>query len=219
MTISEVIELVPEDKREEARQALEGLDPFKGIQDAEGAVDFIRSNEKLKRGYDKIAQQAVESHKRKFEEEKLPELRNAWKDEVRRELNPEETPEQKRLRELEEQLRQRDEKERRYQLKDKLRAKAKELGFDEELAEQFVYMQTDDHDAVLSTFAERTRALAEKMADEEINKRWPTKTPRQSAGGGGNEFAKMTLDQIMTYAKQSPEAQAEVIEWQKHRSK
>jgi hypothetical protein len=57
------------------------------------------------------------------------------------------------------------------------------------------------------------------MAEEEINKRWPTKAPRQSASGGGNDFAKMSLDQIMAYAKQSPEAQAEVIEWQKHRSK
>lgn len=185
MTIDEVIALLPEESQAAARETIEGLNPLGSIQDAEQAVEFIRSNEKLKRGYDKIAQQAVESHKRKFEEEKLPELQKAWKDELRKELNPEETPEQKRLRELEEQLQQRDAKEASYKLKDKLRAKAKELSFDEELAERFVNMQSDDPETELETFAARMQEQVKAMAEAEVNKRWPTKGPRQNAGGGG----------------------------------
>ena len=137
MTVDEVLQLIPEEQRDEAKQAIEGLNPLSSVQDADSALRLIEESDVLRRAKDKIAQQAVESHKRKFEEEKLPELQKQWKDEVRKELQPEETAEQKRLRELEETLKERDKREQMYQTKEKLRARAKEVGVDEDIAERF----------------------------------------------------------------------------------
>lgn len=185
MTVDDIIAALPEEQQAEARATLDGLNPLSGVSDADSAVELIKSNEALRRGYDKIAQQAVEAHKAKFEADKLPELKKQWRDEVRKELQPEETPEQRRLRELEEQLSERDKKERLYQTRDKLRSKAKELGFDEGLAERFAYMQTDDPEAELSTFAEKMQAAVKSMAEKEVEARWPTKAPRNGTTGGG----------------------------------
>lgn len=183
MTTAEMIELLPEEHRDEARQTLERFTALEDIRTADQAIEAIKGNESLKRGYDKIAQQAVETYKRRFEDEQLPEMRKTLREEVMRELQPEETPEQKRLRALEEELRQRDEKERLYQTRDKLRAKAKELGFDEELAERFAVMPEPETE--LTTFAERMQQAIEKAAEKQVSERWGNRTPRTSAGGGG----------------------------------
>lgn len=185
MTVAEMLELIPEDKRGEAKELVEQQNPLESVRDADSAVEFIKSHDVLKRAYDKIAQSAVESHKKRFEEEKLPEIRKQLRDEVRKELNPEETLEQKRLRELEEQLRERDKKEQLYQTREKLRGKAKELGFDEDLAERFAYMQTEDPESELATFAERMQQAVQSAAEKEVNNRWPSKAPKTSAGTGG----------------------------------
>jgi len=193
MTVDEVLQLIPEEQRDEAKQAIEGLNPLSSVQDADSALRLIEENDVLRRAKDKIAQQAVESHKRKFEEEKLPELQKQWKDEVRKELQPEETAEQKRLRELEETLKERDKREQMYQTKEKLRARAKEVGVDEDIAERFVNMNTDDPVAELDTFAERFKETLEQRTTEEINKRWPNRAPKTQPGSGGKITS---MDQI-----------------------
>lgn len=185
MTVEELLGLIPEENRDEASQVIKGLNPLGNVADADSAVDFIKSHDVLKRGYDKIAQAAVDAHKRKFEEDRLPEMRKAMRDELLKELKPEETPEQKRLRELEEQLRERDSREKLYQLKEKLRAKAKEVDFDEGLAERFAYMQTDDPESELTTFSDRVKALAKDLAEKEIASRWPQNRPKVSAQVAG----------------------------------
>lgn len=185
MTVKEILAALPEDVRADAQTTLEGLDPLSGVQDADSAVEFIKSNERLRRGFDKIAQQAVDAHKQRFESERLPELQKQLREEIRRELQPEETPEQKRLRELEEQLSERDKRERLYQTREKLRTKAKELSFDEELAERFAHMQTDDPEAELTKFAERMQAHVKTLADKEVNERWGTRAPKSGQPSSG----------------------------------
>lgn len=193
MTQEELLELLPEDKKEEAKELFQNTNPLQGIEDADTAVEFIKSNDVLKRGYDKIAQTAIEAHKRKFEEERLPELKKSIRDELQKELNPEETPEQKRLRELEQQLAERDKKEKQYQLKEKLRGKAKELSFDEDLAERLVNLNTEDPETELENFASRFQQRVQELAEKEVANRWPNKKPKTSPNGS----SKITsIDQI-----------------------
>ena len=185
MTIDDLMAIVPEEQRADVKALLDGMNPLAKVTDADSAADFIASHDVLKRGRDKLVTAAIDSHKRKFEEEKLPELRKALRDEVAKELNPEETPDQKRLRELEQQLAERENREKRYQLKEKLRGKAKEIGFDEELAERLVGLQTEDHETELTTFADRFKASVNRMVEEEVNKRWPNKAPKANGSKAG----------------------------------
>lgn len=185
MTAKEIVEALPEEMREEAMQTIERMNPFNGVQELDSAVDVMKGNDQLNRIRSKIAQDAVDSYKRKFDEEKLPELRKSMRDDILKEINPTETPEQKRLRELEDQLKERDSRERLYQVKEKLRAKAKEIGFDEDLAERFALMQTDSPEEELATFAERVKSQAQKIAEAEIAQRWPSKQPRVNGSAPG----------------------------------
>lgn len=191
MTVEEMLQLVPEEKREEAKQTIEGLNPLNSLQDVDSAVSFMDSNDLLKRAKDKVAQQAAEANKRRFEEERLPELRKQMRDELAKELNPEETPEQKRLRELEEQIAERDRREQLYKKREQLRAKGKELGFDEELAERFAYMQTDNPESELETFAERMQKLVESQTEQRVAERWPNRKPQTSGSGVNGKITRI----------------------------
>ena len=202
MTVDEVLQLIPEEQRDEAKQAIEGMNPLASVQDVDSALQLIQEHEGLRRAKHKIQQQALDSHKQKFEEEKLPELQKQWKDEVRKELQPEETAEQKRLRELEEQLSERDRREKMYQTREQLRSRAKEIGIDEDIAERFANMQTDDPITELDTFAERFKKSVEARATEEVNKRWPDRAPRQAPSKTGGEISRKDFDQLPPSEKQ-----------------
>lgn len=184
MTVEQILELIPEENRGDAEQAIRGLNPLDGLS-KDRALDFMRNTDVLRSALDAEVSRAVEANRRKFDEEKLPELRKSMRDDILKEINPTETPEQKRLRELEDQLKERDNRERLYQVKEKLRAKAKELGFDEDLAERFALMQTDSPEDELATFAERVKSQAQKIAEAEIAQRWPSKQPRVNGSAPG----------------------------------
>ena len=189
MTVNDILQALPEDMRGDAEETLKGMsNPLEGLHGAEDAAQFIKSNDVLRRGLDSEISRAVDSHKKRFDDEKLPELKKSMRDELLKELNPTETPEQKRLRELEDQLKERDNRERLYQTKEKLRAKAKEVGFDEELAERFALMNTEDPESELMTFAEKVQAQAQKLAEAEIAQRWPSKAPKRNADGATSKI-------------------------------
>ena len=207
MTIDDILALVPEDQREQAKQAIDGLNPLSKIGSAAEAVDFIKSNSVLKRGYDTIARLAIEAHKERYETEELPKIKNALRDELSKELNPAETPDQKRLREMEQKLADKEKAEQQYQLKNRLRAKAKEVGVDEEIAEKLAFLQTDDHEAELTWFAERFESAVKSRADQEVNNRWPKGSPKTSAGGGGKITS---VDQVP--AEWTPQQYAKALE-------
>lgn len=184
MTVEQILELIPEENRGDVEKAIRGMNPLDGLT-KDKAFDFMRNTDVLRSALDAEVSRAVEANRRKFDEEKLPELRKSMRDDILKEINPTETPEQKRLRELEDQLKERDNRERLYQVKEKLRAKAKEIGFDEDLAERFALMQTDSPEEELATFAERVKSQAQKIAEAEIAQRWPSKQPRVNGSAPG----------------------------------
>lgn len=111
------------------------------VKDKDGAAAFIKANPQLLSAYDAGITAAVQSHDTKFTAEKMPGLieaeRKKMRDELTKELNPEETPEQKQIREMSETIDKMTANDTESKLKDALRLKAKEIGYDVSMADRF----------------------------------------------------------------------------------
>jgi len=105
------------------------LDPLSGITTPDQALDFMGRNPLFEKGLKKHETQAIEKHDSKFKTDKLPGLLKEEREKAIKEANPEETPEQKRIRELEDNAKARDKSDAEKDLKIALAAKAKEIGY------------------------------------------------------------------------------------------
>jgi len=114
----------------EAEELVKDLDPLKNITTAESALAFIDRNSVFKSALDAETSRRVLKHDEKFQAEKLPEILKAERGKLEKELNPDLTPEQKRIAELEEWQQDQLLTTGENQLKESLRAKAKEIGYD-----------------------------------------------------------------------------------------
>ena len=110
---------------------------FEGIKTKEQAMDFIGKNQVFKSANDSMISTAVNSHDDKFKETKLPDLIKAEREKIQAELNPAETDEQKRIKELEDRLKASDNAKILEDRKSELRVKASELKYDTVRAERF----------------------------------------------------------------------------------
>jgi len=132
------------------------LDPLANIKTKEDALNFIDRNSLFKSGLDSAISKAVLSHDEKFTADKLPELLKAEREKAIKEANPEETPEQKANRELKDRLDAYEAKDKTNELKDSLRLKAKEIGFDGDierysfLGDKALEYLVSDHEAIVS---------------------------------------------------------------------
>jgi len=117
-------------KVEELDGLVKDLDPLANIKTKEDALNFIDRNNLFKSGLDSAISKAVASNTEKFTAEKLPGLLKEEREKAIKEANPEETPEQKRIRELEEKINASDKREASSTLKIELAAKAKEIGYE-----------------------------------------------------------------------------------------
>ncbi len=124
-------------KMEDFKKLVDDLDYMKNVKTVEEARAFIMRSDILKRALDKETQERVDAHDKNFKEKELPKLEKEITDKVNKELNPEETPKDKQLRELMEKDAARDKKEAVRDLKKSLREKAVELKFDPIKAERF----------------------------------------------------------------------------------
>ncbi len=105
------------------------LDPLSGITTPDQALDFMGRNPLFEKGLKKHETQAIEKHDEKYAKEKLPGLLKEEREKAIKEANPKETPEQKRIRELEDNATARDKIDAAKDLKIELGAKAKEIGY------------------------------------------------------------------------------------------
>lgn len=105
------------------------LDPLSGLKTTDQFLDFMGRNEGFKNALKKHETQAIEKHDEKFKTDKLPGLLKDAVDLKMKELNPDETPEQKRIRELEDKISASDNRETSNALKIELQDKAKEIGY------------------------------------------------------------------------------------------
>lgn len=161
----------------EAEKLVADLNPLKDVKTADDALAFIKRNEVLVKALDAETARRVESHDKKYQEEKLPGLLEAEREKIRKELAPEETEEQKRIRALEEENKKMRDDQAKGQRKAKLRELAKESGFDPDLAEDFA-VYGDDAEKYIEKHKKAAERRLEEQLSEELKKRGAAGHPR-----------------------------------------
>ena len=158
-------------------EELEGKSTFEAITTKEQAAEIIKKNAAFTSALDAAVQEAVKSHDEKFMKDKLPELIKAEREKIEAELNPEKTPEQKRIEELEKRLAEGDAEKKRNQVADKLVEKAKELGHpNPEQARRYVAFGDKAEDE-LKADIEYLKTSVNTGIEAEIKKRYGDATP------------------------------------------
>lgn len=155
----------------------------------ERAAELARDKE-VRRIIDAEISRAVERHDERFREEKLPKLVDDERAKIRAELNPEETPEQKRIRELEERIAKQDAERVRIERREALRKKAQELGINEvgltpDDIEPFAGLENADE--FLESFVNRAKEAFTASLDSKVKERYK---------GGAPKGADPNLDEI-----------------------
>ncbi|MDA3939813.1 MAG: hypothetical protein PF693_10950 [Spirochaetia bacterium] len=154
-------------KMDELDVIIRDLDPLANIKTKEDALDFVDRNNIFKSGLDSAVSKAVLSHDEKFTADKLPGLLKEAREEAIKESNPEETPQDKRLRELEEKLADADKRDSINSLKSQLNVKAKELGYTGD-AERYIAYGEKALEIMESDITQNKTYLESKM--EEMKK-------------------------------------------------
>lgn len=133
MLIDEIKKIAKDDADLSRIEGLIGdLDPLKNLKTAEDAIAFIERNPVFRKALDSETSKRVENALTKFQADKMPGI---IEDRLADAKNPKETPEQKALREMQVEMKAMKDEKALLVRKDALRTKAKELGLDEDIAE------------------------------------------------------------------------------------
>jgi len=154
------------------------LDPLSGLKTTDQFLDFMGRNEGFKNALKKHETQAIEKHDEKFKTDKLPSLLKEEREKAIKEANPEETAEQKRIRELEDNAKARDKSDAEKDLKIALAAKAKEIGYTENI-ELFMHLGDKAIETMEAFHATNTKYLdgeKEKILKELYKGKPPNKS-------------------------------------------
>jgi hypothetical protein len=174
-------------KIEEAQELMKGINPLDGLDSKDKALELIEKNQMLKAALDSETSKRIERHDEKFKSEKLPELIKQREEELRKELQPEETPEQKRIRELEEKLNQKDQAEQLYQKKLELREKAKQyaeekgIQYDSTRAEKFAQFG-DDAEKLMIDSIDYMDTYGKSLLDSKLKDTYRGNAPKGNNG-------------------------------------
>lgn len=155
------------------------------IENREDAAAFIEKNTFVKAELDSKISKSVDNALERFKESKLPGLLDDEREKIRKELDPDETPEQKEIRELREQL-QKNESERAIdKRKADLRKKANELKYDPDRAEG-LFIYGEDAEKVLEKEVEYFQSQLKSGIEQVIKEKYgdtPPPTKGQKTDG------------------------------------
>ena len=144
--------------------------------DSKQAVDYIRAIPSLRSAFDAALNKEFDRATEKYEKEKLPEKEKELRESIRKELNPDETPEQKQIRELREKLEAKEKAEALTERKEALRAKAKEYGVDPEVAADYA-TYGDEAENFLKRHAEWHKKELDAVKAESAKTAYGNRTP------------------------------------------
>jgi hypothetical protein len=167
------------------------IDVFKKHPDAFSALDSVVGTRAEKR---------LETYKEK-------ELPNEWKsreEAIRAELNPKETPAEKRIRELEAKIEAQENKEKLSARQDELSVKAKDLGFEPLLARKLAKLE--DADSVIQDVLDWHNGIL----GTKIKGQYDQKPPR--SGGIEKGLSNMSNSELYAAAKADPANKAAILE-------
>lgn len=168
----------------------------------EQAMEYIRHIPSLKNALNSELNREFIRATEKYEKEKLPEKEKEMREAIRKELNPDETPEQKQIRELREKLEAKERAEALTERKEALRAKAKEYGIDPEIAADYA-SYGDDAENVLKRHAEWHKKELDAVKEQSSRTAFGNKTPT----GGSSSNSKPQAE----FFKLPPKERAEFM--------
>lgn len=156
--------------------AKEGADVEAFVKSLPRAMDLYKNDPDFHAEIDRMVNDRVDNHDKRFREEKLPSILEEERERIRKELNPEETAEQKRIRELEERIAKADNEAKKRELRDSLRKKALELGVTDiglqpDDVEPFVAFG-DEAPSVLESFLGRTKEAFTSSLDARLKEKF-----------------------------------------------
>lgn len=196
--MDDLLQFVPAEKLEDFKAVAAGY--------VKADVEAIKQNISL---FDKIVEGPLLKREKNLRENEFPKLIEAEREKIRKEYAPkDETPEQKELREMREWKSQMLEKEKSFQRKEDLRSKYKDL--DPEIASELYALDDEQVDKIMTSMKRKIEAAK--------NEKFKSGPPL-GGGAGGNSLDKMNLTELMQYAKTSPEAMAEVLQFEKTRGR
>jgi hypothetical protein len=168
-------------------QYLEGFNPLAALKDPKEAHGLVESHGALKAYRDSFVTRSLDTYREKT----LPGLI----DEEMKKRHPEETPEQKRIRELELKIEAKERREQESARKETLRSKAKELGFDPDLAADFAFLDEEAATAALSRHSEAYKAHEKRIRNELLAKGNPPPDGGDPGAGAMNpkKFLAMSM--------------------------
>lgn len=173
------------------------------------ALEFIKRTPSLRSAFDASLNREYDRAIEKYKTEKLPETEKELRDRIYKELHPEETPEQKRIRELEEKLGAKEAFEKRKMLESALMEKGKEFGIDPTIAADYA-AYGEQAETIMKKHAEYLKSQIDGVKNEMTKTAYGNKPP--VVGSGGLKTVKdMTPDEAMAYAKLGPSQYAEVM--------
>ena len=193
MTILEWIEknMAEGANLEEAKKLVEGLPKLP--ESREEATKLVDENQHIKAELDSRISKSVDNSLKKYEETKLPEKEKEIRDRVQKELNPEETPEKKEIRELTEWKQQQQQREKTLAKENELMEKAKELGFDPLKAKRYAVFG-DDAEKILEQDVKDEQTRIDSKVDEQIKKKYGGKAPEAPPDKNENAISREELD-------------------------
>ena len=158
----------------EATKLVEGLTDLNSISKDE-AVKLFTDNAVFRSAFDSEISRKIEDHDNK----KLPELKKSIREEVEKELNPDLTDDQKRIKALEQEIEANKAKDLVNESKAALRAKAEELNFDIGRAERY-HVYGDKALEMLESDAKFFTESITNGVNSEIKTRFGNATPPKS---------------------------------------
>jgi len=186
----------------------------------ERASELIKDKE-VRRHIDAEISRAVERHDEKFREEKLPKILDEERGKIRQELNPEETPQDKAVRELTEKLNRMEQEKATVERREQLRKKAQELGVDEiglSPDDVDVFVNLGDNGAEqLESFVSKAKEAWKDSLDKQMKEKYSS--GRRPQSGDSKTIDAMTLDEQMAYAKRGQKEMDEVLAYASQKQK
>ena len=191
--MDDLLQFVPEDQREQFSEVAKGYVKA----DPDTLSEFVQGDQRL---FDKVMRKPLETREQNLRENEFPKLLESRLKEEReklmQELNPQETPEQKELRELRQRLDDKERKEAEYERRNALREQYKDVAPD--IAEKLYKLEDDSVGSVV----EYIGTLKAKIDELEKTQKYGSKPP---SGGGEGTGAMMTYEE---FAQLSPKEQA-----------
>ena len=186
--MDDLLQFVPEDQRDSFAEVAKGY--VKADDDV--LYETVKGKPQL---FNRIIEKPLQTRYETWKEKELPGIIEQERDRLMKEINPEETPAEKRLRELEQKLADKERKETEYERRATLREQYKDVAPD--VAEKLYALDDDSVSAVM----EYTKALRSKIDELEKVQKYGGKPP---AGGGKGDGKAISEAE---YAKMAPKEQ------------